>query len=112
MGDNTIFLAKNDFAVAAVDIAPRAIELARAKAVMKKAIADFRVGSVLELDRLFGPNEFDSIIDSGLFQTLSDQERGIFANQVNRVLRAKGSYFMLCFSDKEPGSGGPSVCSH
>jgi 2-polyprenyl-3-methyl-5-hydroxy-6-metoxy-1,4-benzoquinol methylase len=66
-GDNTIFLAKNDFTVAAVDIAPRAIELARAKAVKKEVMIDFRVGSALELDRLFGPDEFDSIIDSGLF---------------------------------------------
>lgn len=108
-GDNAIFLAKKGFTVAAIDIAPHAIELARAKAARKNVVVDFRVGNALELDRQFGPSEFDNVIDSGLFQTLDDEERQTFANQINQILRAKGNYFMLCFSDKEPGSGGPDV---
>jgi hypothetical protein len=34
---------------------------------------------------------------------MTDEERPVFALQVHRVLKAGGKYFMLCFSDKEPG---------
>jgi cyclopropane fatty-acyl-phospholipid synthase-like methyltransferase len=55
------------------------------------------------MDRLFTEGEFDIVIDSGLFHVMTDEERPVFARQVHRVLKDEGKYFMLCFSDKEPG---------
>jgi cyclopropane fatty-acyl-phospholipid synthase-like methyltransferase len=59
------------------------------------------------MDQLFKEAEFDIIIDSGLFHVMADEERPIFVNQVHRVLKPCGKYFMLCFSDKEPEGYGP-----
>jgi ubiquinone/menaquinone biosynthesis C-methylase UbiE len=110
-GDNAVFLAKNGFTVVGVDIAPRAIELAKGKAAMQNVKVDFRVANALELNRHFDSSEFDDIIDSGLFQTLDDEERRIYVKEISRIIRVGGSCFMLCFSDKEPGSGGSGVSS-
>ena len=55
----------------------------------------------------FTEAEFDIVIDSGLFNAMTDKERPIFAWQIHRVLKPGGKYFMLCFSDKEPGDYGP-----
>lgn len=51
--------------------------------------------------------EFDIVIDSGLFHTMMDEERQVFARQIHTVLKPGGKYFMLCFSDKEPEGYGP-----
>lgn len=37
----------------------------------------------------------------------SDEERPIFAASLSSVLYPGGKYFMLCFSEHEPGSYGP-----
>jgi cyclopropane fatty-acyl-phospholipid synthase-like methyltransferase len=50
---------------------------------------------------------FDSIIDSGLFHVLSDTECPLFITNLAAVLSPGGTYFMLCFSDLEPGTYGP-----
>ena len=38
---------------------------------------------------------------------MTDDERPVFAWQIHRVLKPGGKYFMLSFSDKEPGDYGP-----
>ena len=107
LADNSIFLAKRGFSVTCMDIVRLAIEKGEAKAREQGIKVDFRVGDALELDKYFGEEYFDAVIDSGLFHSLGDDERPLFANQVRRVLVNGGRYFMLCFSDKEPGSEGP-----
>lgn len=107
LGDNSIFLAKNGFSVTCMDIAHLAIDKGKVKANKQKIKVDFRVGDVLKLDQYFDQGYFNAIVDSGLFHTLSDDERPIFAKQVRWVLADGGKYFMLCFSDKESGHVGP-----
>ncbi|MEJ2271647.1 MAG: class I SAM-dependent methyltransferase [Candidatus Bathyarchaeota archaeon] len=77
------------------------------KAAKQKIKIDFRVGDALKLDQYFDQNYFNAIVDSGLFHILSDDERPIFAKQIERILANGGKYFMLCFSDKESGKIGP-----
>jgi cyclopropane fatty-acyl-phospholipid synthase-like methyltransferase len=107
LGDNSIFLAKRGFCVTCMDIARLAIERGEAKARKQGVKVDFRVGDALKLEKYFGKGHFATVIDSGLFHSLGDDERPLFANQIRRVLIDGGKYFMLCFSDKEPGSEGP-----
>jgi hypothetical protein len=51
--------------------------------------------------------KFDTVIDCGLFHVFSDEERPIFAASLSSALYPGGKYFMLCFSEHEPGSWGP-----
>jgi ubiquinone/menaquinone biosynthesis C-methylase UbiE len=106
-GENAMFLAENGCSVAGVDIAHRAIELAREKAKKRHLQVNFSVCDVLTLGSCFNEGEFDTVIDSGLFHALTDEERPAYVKQVYRVLKDGGQYFMMCFSDKEPGEWGP-----
>lgn len=106
-GENTIMLAINGCEVTGIDLASNAISDAKAKALERHVKANFLVGNVLQMDKLFPEEEFVTVIDSGLFHAMSDEERPVFAEQVQRVLKKGGKYFMLCFSDKEPTGPGP-----
>jgi ubiquinone/menaquinone biosynthesis C-methylase UbiE len=106
-GENAIFLAANGSNVVGIDFTPRAIEIAQVKAFERDVDVEFLVGDVLELDYYFREAEFDAVLDSGLFHTLTDEERPLYVEQVARVLRPRGAYFMLSFSAKQPGMTGP-----
>lgn len=105
-GENALYFAENGFSTVGVDLSSRAIVAAKAKANERKLGVDFRLANALSLDLEGG--YFDNVIDSGLFHTFNDSDRVSFANEIARVLKADGRYFMLCFSDKEPTNwGGP-----
>lgn len=107
LGHNSIFLSKRGYSVTCLDIASTAIEKAKENARNEKARINFVVGDALRLETYFSRGYFASVIDSGLFHSLDDEERPVFADQVWKVLEEGGSYFVLCFSDKETGKGGP-----
>lgn len=104
-GENTLFLASRGHDVWGVDSAPTAIEIARRKAEERNLAATFLVTDTLNLREI--GRTFDTVIDSGLFHTLSDPERPCFVRNVSAVLKPGGTYFMLAFSDREPGGYGP-----
>jgi ubiquinone/menaquinone biosynthesis C-methylase UbiE len=106
-GENAIMLAMNGCDVTGIDLAETAISDAKARAAEQHVNVNFVVGDVLKLDQYFKESEFDVIIDSFLFHTIEDEERPLFARQVYKVLKPGGKYFMLCFSDKDPGGPGP-----
>lgn len=106
-GENAIMLAMNGFDVTGIDLAEIAISDAKAKAAERYVNVNFVVGDILRMDQLFKESEFDVVIDSFLFHTMSDEERTIFARQIYKVLKPGGRYFMLCFSDKDPAGPGP-----
>jgi cyclopropane fatty-acyl-phospholipid synthase-like methyltransferase len=82
----------------------RAVEIARERAAIQKVNVEFRIGDALQLHSYFSHSEFDSVVDSGLFHSLMDEERGVYVQKIDWVLRAGGSFFMLCLSDKEKRS--------
>ena len=100
-GENALFLAERGHAVWGVDSAPSAIELARRKAQERGLAATFLVQNALHLQE--PGRTFETVIDSGLFHTLSDAERPGFARSLAGVLRPGGTYVMLAFSELEPG---------
>jgi cyclopropane fatty-acyl-phospholipid synthase-like methyltransferase len=104
-GENALYVAGLGHEVLGIDIVPAAIEKALAKASERSLAADFRVWNAMKLQDL--GRKFNSVIDSGFFHTLSDEERPAFAETLASVLNPGGKYFMLCFSEFEPGSWGP-----
>jgi cyclopropane fatty-acyl-phospholipid synthase-like methyltransferase len=91
--------------VLGVDSAPRAIEIAQEKARERGVPAEFRVHDVLDLPSL--GRGFDTVIDAGLFHTLSDEDRPRHVRSLAAVLRPGGRCFMIGFSELEPPGYGP-----
>ena len=104
-GENALYLAHLGFEVWGIDAAPTAIKKAKEKARKRGITVNFLVSDALKLQSL--RTNFDTIIDCGLFHVLSDEERPIFASSLASALFPGGKYFMLCFSEHEPGSYGP-----
>ncbi len=104
-GEHALYLAARGHEVWGLDFIPAAIERARAKAAERGLDVHFQVGDALQLDRL--GRTFDTIIDSGLFHTFSDEERPRYIAGLARCLRPGGTMHILCFSDEEPPGAGP-----
>lgn len=88
-----------------VDISPKAIEKARAKAASHGISARFEVGDALNLNLPAG--SMTTIIDSGLFHVWADEDRPRYAANLGSVLTPGGRVYLMCFSDRQPGDWGP-----
>ena len=104
-GDTSLFLAAQGHQVTGVDFVETAIERARRKAAERGLAVRFLVKDALTLGD-WG-ERFASVIDSGLFHVFSDDDRGRYVQQLAKVIEPGGRLFLLCFSDKEPGTEGP-----
>ena len=104
-GEHALFFAREGHEVWAVDSAPLAIRKAQQKAAERGLTVQFFVLDALELSTL--TRMFDTATDSGLFHTLSDEDRPVFVRNLAAILNPGGKYFMLCFSDLEPPGYGP-----
>jgi cyclopropane fatty-acyl-phospholipid synthase-like methyltransferase len=104
-GDNALFFAQEGFEAWGIDSSPLAIQKAQEKCAQRGLLVHFQVLNALELVKL--NRKFDTATDSGLFHTLSDEDRALFVKSLEAVLSHNGTYFMLCFSDKEPAGYGP-----
>src|SRR5437773_139152 len=104
-GEHVMLAASHGAEAMGVDVAELAIERARAKAQQRGISAMFEVGDVLRLDRL--GRQFDVITDSGVFHVFDDQERPVYVNSLRSALRPGGMYYLMCFSDRQPGDWGP-----
>jgi SAM-dependent methyltransferase len=104
-GENTLLAAAGGADALGVDVAPTAIERARRKAAERGVTARFEVGDVLNLDQ-FGAG-FDTIIDSGVFHVFDDDDRPRYVASLASVLRSGGTCYLMCFSDRQPGTCGP-----
>ena len=49
----------------------------------------------------------DTVLDSGLFHVFDDEDRGRFLASLHAVMAAGSRYYLLCFSDRQPGTSGP-----
>ena len=88
-----------------IDSAPLPIQKAKEKAAGRGLQVHFLVLNALDLSIL--NRKFDTATDSGLFHTLSDEDRPVFVDNLAAILSPAGKYFMLCFSELEPGGYGP-----
>ena len=104
-GDTSLFFAARGCRVSGIDFTKGAIRRARAKAVEQKLDAEFLVKNALTLADWDA--RFRTALDSGLFHVLSDEDRRRYVQGLAHVLQPAGQLFLMCFSDKEPGTEGP-----
>jgi cyclopropane fatty-acyl-phospholipid synthase-like methyltransferase len=124
-GEHALFFAKEGHEVWGIDSTPLAIERAKEKAAARGLQVHFLVLDALHMSELIRKfdtggetasqvpdqektaKQFSTVTDSGFFHTLSDEERPVFVENLAAVLSPAGKYFMLCFSELEPGGYGP-----
>jgi cyclopropane fatty-acyl-phospholipid synthase-like methyltransferase len=104
-GEQALLAAQHGADALGVDIAPRAIERARGKAAGRGVPARFEVADVLHLGEL--GQTFDTITDCGLFHTFDDDGRAQYVTSLAGVLRPGGHCYLMCFSERQPGTFGP-----
>jgi cyclopropane fatty-acyl-phospholipid synthase-like methyltransferase len=104
-GEHVLLAASLGFDATGIDTANTAITRAQKKAQQRGLTARFLLHDALELEKL--GEQFDTVLDCGLFHIFTDTDRPRFANSLANALRHGGRYHMLCFSDRQPGTMGP-----
>jgi cyclopropane fatty-acyl-phospholipid synthase-like methyltransferase len=104
-GEQVLLAAAHGADAMGVDLSGLAIEKARAKAAERGLTARFEVADALYLDRL--GKTFDTVTDSGVFHVFDDADRARYVTSLAGVLEPGGTYYMMCFSDSQPGVWGP-----
>jgi cyclopropane fatty-acyl-phospholipid synthase-like methyltransferase len=104
-GEHVLMAAGLGLEATGIDVAAAAIDVAEGKARDRGLAARFLVWNALQLASL--DEQFDTVLDCGLFHVLEDDDRPRFVDNLRAVTRPGGRYFMLCFSDRQPGHFGP-----
>ncbi|HYT79007.1 MAG TPA: class I SAM-dependent methyltransferase [Actinomycetota bacterium] len=104
-GEHALMAARVELPATGIDAAPTAIAIAERKARERDLSARFLVRDALEIDSL--GERFDTVLDCGLFHVLDDDDRLRFVKGLRSAIPSGGRYFMLCFSDRQPGDWGP-----
>lgn len=104
-GEHVLMAAAEGCEAVGLDIAPSAIRLAQAKATDRRIPARFLIGDARNLASL--GEQFDVVLDCGLFHVFDDGDRALYVANLASVTRRGGVYFMLCVSDNEPPGWGP-----
>jgi SAM-dependent methyltransferase len=104
-GEHALMAASAGLDATGIDSSPKAIRLAERKAVDRNIVARFIVGDALELRTR--TEQYETVLDCGLFHVFDDDDRATFVNNLRATVVPGGHYFMLCFSDQQPGEWGP-----
>jgi SAM-dependent methyltransferase len=104
-GDNALMTAALGLDTTGVDAAPTGIAIASRKARERGLAVRFLVHDVLDLAEL--DEQFDTVLDCGLFHCFDDDNRPALVDALRAVVPEGARYFMMCFSDHEPGTWGP-----
>jgi cyclopropane fatty-acyl-phospholipid synthase-like methyltransferase len=104
-GEHALLAAARGADAVGVDVSPRAIEQARRKADERGLTVRFEVADALSLGEL--GLTFDTVIDSGLFHVFDDTGRARYVTSLASVLPPGGTCYLMCFSDRQPGTFGP-----
>ncbi|PBC65763.1 SAM-dependent methyltransferase [Streptomyces sp. Tue6028] len=104
-GEHTLMASALGLDATGIDLAVRALDIAEEKARARGRKVRFLCHDALELDGL--GEQFDTVLDCGLFHVFAGEERIAYVDGLRSVLRPGGRYFMLCISDRERGAWGP-----
>jgi SAM-dependent methyltransferase len=104
-GEHVLLAAEQGAQATGIDLSPRAIAQARGKAMSRRLPVRFAVGDALRPP--VRDASVDVVIDSGLFHSFDDEARAGYVASLRRVVRAGGTCYVMCFSDRQPGDWGP-----
>jgi ubiquinone/menaquinone biosynthesis C-methylase UbiE len=104
-GEHALMAARLGLDATGVDLASAALSTARDKALKRGLTVRFVHQDARRLDEL--GETFDTVLDCGLFHIFSDADRAEYVNALRSVVPPGGRYFMLGFSDHQPGDWGP-----
>lgn len=104
-GNYTLWLASKGFQMTGIDISSRAIEMADHKARTREISCRFIEHDLLsELEGL--PRAFDFAYDWEVLHHIFPKDRETYISNVHSILRSKGKYLSVCFSETDPDFGG------
>jgi len=104
-GEHALMVAGIGLDATGLDAAGTAIAIAKRKADERALTVEFMTWNALELADL--GRSFDTVLDCGLFHVLQDSDRPKFVEGLRTSIPVGARYYMLCFSDLEPGDWGP-----
>ena len=104
-GEHVLMAAELGLDATGVDFAPNALQVAERKARERGLTARFLRRDARKLEDL--GELFDTVLDCGLFHIFDDDDRTAYVASVRSVLPPGGRFFLLCFSDRQPGDQGP-----
>jgi SAM-dependent methyltransferase len=104
-GENALFLAEREHEVWGIDISAVAIERAMVKSHARRLPVVFLTADALEPEAV--GRTFDTVIDSGCWHTLSDDDRPRYEASVTALSAPGSRLHVMCFSDAEPPGWGP-----
>jgi cyclopropane fatty-acyl-phospholipid synthase-like methyltransferase len=104
-GEHALLAAGLGLDATGIDLAGNALEMARQKAHDRGLTARFIQHDARRLADL--DEDFDTVIDCGLFHIFADDDRVAFVESLRSAVGPGGGYFMLGFSDRQPGDWGP-----
>jgi SAM-dependent methyltransferase len=104
-GEHALMAARLGLDASGIDSAPTAIGIAKRKAAERGLQARFLVWNALDLPSL--GEQFDTVLDCGLFHVFNDDDRRAYVASLHSAMSRGARYFMLCFSDRQPGDWGP-----
>lgn len=103
-GEHVLMCAGLGLEATGIDLATRALATAEAKACDRGLRARFLRQDARHLAGL--GETFGTVLDCGLFHVFTDADRSLYAASLQAVLEPGGRYFLLCFSDRQPGYWG------
>ncbi len=92
-GRNSNYLAERDNKVIGIEISKTALNLAKERAKNLGVEVDYRLGDIGE-KYIIDDNSVDVVLDITSSNSLNENGREIYLNEVNRVLK-KGGYFFV-----------------
>jgi len=98
LGTNTIYLSKAGFQTTAIDISETAVKHSKERSLEADANIHFITCNSVYLP--FKDEVFNFVFDMGCFHHILPNDRQRFVLGIRRVLKERGHYFMVCFSDK------------
>lgn len=104
-GEHTLLAASLGATAYGVDLSPTAIERARAKAAERGLDVRFDSGDLLSMP--LPAAAYDTVLDSGVFHSFDDEERGRYVDVLTAAARPGAVLCLMCFSERQPGEWGP-----
>jgi ubiquinone/menaquinone biosynthesis C-methylase UbiE len=104
-GEHALMAANMGLEATGLDTSARALAAARDKARDRGLSVRFLEHDALDLGRL--DEHFDTVLDCGLFHIFEDRDRPGFVEGLRASVPSGGHYYMLSFSDRQPGDWGP-----